>query len=71
MRFRHRLHRLRRARIGAAGPAKAATIVEDREANGPFTSCEDLTRVPGIGRTTVSNLIDQCAVDDSGRGVGL
>jgi competence protein ComEA len=31
------------------GPTLAAAIVEDRERNGPFTSVDDLNRVPGIG----------------------
>lgn len=38
------------------GPSKAQTIVTDREANGPFSSLEDLTRVSGIGDTTVTQL---------------
>ena len=41
------------------GPAKAAAIIEEREANGPFESAEDLTRVSGIGAGTVDNLEDQ------------
>lgn len=41
------------------GPGKAAAIVEDREANGPYESAQDLTRVSGIGDTTVANLEDQ------------
>ncbi len=41
------------------GPAKAAAIIEDREANGHFESPEDLTRVSGIGDGTVANLEDQ------------
>jgi competence protein ComEA len=41
------------------GPAKAAAIIEEREANGPFESAEDLTRVSGIGPGTVANLEDQ------------
>ena len=31
------------------GPTLGAAIVDDRERNGPFTSVEDLNRVPGIG----------------------
>ncbi|MFP4137310.1 MAG: ComEA family DNA-binding protein [Halomonas sp.] len=41
------------------GPSKAAAIVEDREANGPYESAEDLARVSGIGEVTVANLEDQ------------
>ena len=42
------------------GPAKAAAIVADREANGPFASCADLQRVQGIGKATVAGLADRC-----------
>ncbi|GIX08153.1 MAG: hypothetical protein KatS3mg115_2556 [Candidatus Poribacteria bacterium] len=31
------------------GPARARAIVADREANGPYRTLEDLSRVPGIG----------------------
>jgi competence protein ComEA len=31
------------------GPTLAAAIVDDRERNGPFTTVDDLNRVPGIG----------------------
>ncbi|PXV69647.1 competence protein ComEA [Sinimarinibacterium flocculans] len=35
--------------LKGVGPAKAAAIVEDREANGAFVKPEDITRVGGIG----------------------
>lgn len=35
------------------GKAKAAAIVKDREANGKFTSVDDLDRVKGIGKATI------------------
>ncbi|MFW5879033.1 MAG: ComEA family DNA-binding protein [Myxococcota bacterium] len=38
------------------GPATAQSIIEDREANGPFSSLSDLTRVRGIGDRTVEKL---------------
>ncbi|WP_227368045.1 ComEA family DNA-binding protein [Halomonas sp. M20] len=41
------------------GKAKAQAIIEDREASGPFTSAEDLSRVNGIGDATVESLRDQ------------
>ncbi len=31
------------------GPARARAIVDDREANGPYRTLEELSRVPGIG----------------------
>jgi len=38
------------------GPSKAGAIVESREADGPFTSIDDLTRVKGIGAKTVERI---------------
>jgi competence protein ComEA len=35
------------------GKAKAEAIVKDREANGKFTSVDDLDRVKGIGKATI------------------
>lgn len=35
------------------GPAKARAIVDYREANGPFTSVDQLTAVKGIGSATI------------------
>lgn len=43
------------------GPAKAAAIIADRDANGPFASCNDLQRVRGIGPATVANIAERCA----------
>ncbi|MCO4743963.1 MAG: helix-hairpin-helix domain-containing protein [Proteobacteria bacterium] len=42
------------------GPTKAAAIVSDRDVNGPFTSCQDLSRVNGIGSATVASIADRC-----------
>lgn len=36
------------------GMSKAEAIIKEREANGPFKSIDDLTRVKGIGPKTVS-----------------
>ncbi|WP_062079042.1 ComEA family DNA-binding protein [Demequina globuliformis] len=38
------------------GPVIAARIVADREANGPFASLADLTRVSGVGDAMVAGL---------------
>lgn len=38
------------------GPALAQRIVEERAANGPYASADDLTRVRGIGPATVDKL---------------
>jgi competence protein ComEA len=40
------------------GPVLAARIVQDREANGPFASVEDLERVDGIGDGIVRKVRD-------------
>ncbi|MCK0745685.1 ComEA family DNA-binding protein [Chromohalobacter nigrandesensis] len=41
------------------GDVKAQAIIEDREANGPFASLDDLTRVKGIAEGTVQDLGDR------------
>ena len=41
------------AAIDGVGLKKAREIVADRQANGPFASVDDLTRVKGIGERTV------------------
>ena len=42
--------------IPGVGEKTAASILADRDANGPFTSVEDLDRVRGIGPATVEKL---------------
>ena len=44
------------------GPATATKIVADREANGPYSSPEDLLRVSGIGEKKLAGLIDLVTV---------
>lgn len=41
------------AAIVGIGEKKAASIVQYREANGPFASVDDLARVKGIGSATI------------------
>ncbi len=43
-------------RLPGIGEALAARIVAEREANGPYSSPADLTRVSGIGEKTVESL---------------
>ncbi|MCL2680559.1 MAG: ComEA family DNA-binding protein [Coriobacteriia bacterium] len=42
--------------LPGVGPVTADNIVKDREANGPYSSLEDLTRVSGIGPKRVEAL---------------
>lgn len=44
--------------LPGVGPATAAKIVADREANGPYASVDDLGRVPGIGDKKLDALKD-------------
>ena len=44
------------------GPTLAGAIVDDRERNGPFTSVDDLDRVPGIGDGRLAPLRDLVTV---------
>lgn len=48
------------ATLPGIGATKAAAILADREQNGPFTSCQDLTRVTGVGPATVANIAATC-----------
>lgn len=48
--------------LPGVGPSTAAKIIADREANGPFTSAEDLRRVSGIGEKRFEALKDLVCV---------
>ena len=48
--------------LPGVGATKAAAIVDDRLNNGPYASCDALTRVMGIGPATVANMGARCAV---------
>ena len=45
------------------GAQRAADIIADREANGPFRVPEDITRVPGIGEGILEGLMDYITVE--------
>jgi len=49
--------------LNGVGPATAEAIIEEREANGPFASVEELVRVNGIGETTMERLRDAVTVE--------
>jgi len=49
--------------LNGVGPATAAAIIEEREANGPFATVDELVRVDGIGETTVERLRDAVVVE--------
>lgn len=44
--------------LPGVGPTTAKKIVDDRAANGPFRTVEDLMRVPGIGAKRLEDLRD-------------
>jgi competence protein ComEA len=44
------------------GPSRAAAILQEREARGPFASVEELSRVPGLGPAAIARLRDRVAV---------
>jgi competence ComEA-like helix-hairpin-helix protein len=44
------------------GPARAAAILQEREARGPFASVEALSRVPGLGPAAIARLRDRVMV---------
>lgn len=48
--------------LPGVGPATAARIIADREANGPFASVDDLARVSGIGAKKLEGLRDLVTV---------
>ncbi len=48
--------------LSGVGEATASAIIEDRETNGPFTSAEDLMRVPGIGEKKFAKIRDHVCV---------
>lgn len=49
--------------LSGVGKSKAEAIVKERETNGPYKSLDDLTRVKGIGPTTISKNKDSIVVN--------
>lgn len=48
--------------LPGVGPATAATIIDDRDRNGPFATVDDLDRVSGIGPAKLAALRDLVTV---------
>ncbi|MDO4443133.1 MAG: ComEA family DNA-binding protein [Slackia sp.] len=48
--------------LAGVGPATAQAIVDEREANGPFASVEDIQRVSGIGEKKFEKLKESICV---------
>jgi competence protein ComEA len=48
--------------LPGVGPATAAAIIRERDANGPFATVDDLDRVRGIGSAKLEQLRDLVAV---------
>ena len=46
-------------RLPRIGPKMAQKIVQWREKNGPFRTLNDLAKIPGIGKKTLSKLEDK------------
>lgn len=51
------------ATLDGVGESKAAAIIEYREANGPFASVGDLSKVSGIGEKTLEKNADRLTVE--------
>lgn len=50
--------------FNGVGPATAKKIIAYREANGPFASCDDLTKVKGIGAKTLEKIKPECSAGE-------
>ncbi len=51
--------------VPGIGPSRAEAIIEDRIANGPFASVDDLVRVRGIGLHTLGQIRPFLAVESA------
>jgi competence protein ComEA len=51
--------------VKGIGPAKAKSIIDHRQKNGPFKTVESLSDVKGFGKASVDKVKDQLAVSGS------
>ena len=51
-------------KFNGVGPATASKIIDYREANGPFESCEQLDAIKGIGSATLAKILPDCTVGE-------
>ncbi|MDX1594204.1 MAG: ComEA family DNA-binding protein [Gammaproteobacteria bacterium] len=56
------------AGINGVGPSRAAAIIAYREANGPFTSVDELTVIRGIGPKLLERNREVLSVGDAAEG---
>ena len=51
-------------KFNGVGPSTAQKIIDYRDANGEFTSCDQLTSVKGIGDATLAKIKPDCTVGE-------
>lgn len=54
-------------RLPGVGPSRAAAIIRERDAGGPFTSVSDLERVAGVGPVMIERWADAVSVSGAPR----
>ena len=52
-------------KFNGVGPSTAQKIIDYREANGAFSSCDQLKNVKGIGDATLAKIKPDCTVGEA------